>query len=106
MSRTFRRKSGDNQDKKYVLSKHVRVPGSYFWYREPMKPNSAEYIKTNARYHSDNYRNFKEPGPSWFRNLTAERPQRREAKRQLYKYMHDPEFEVILNGKDPLDYWT
>lgn len=107
MSRTYRRKSGDPSYKRWHTSSSVRIdPDGWCWMWVPMDPASNEYKRAVARYHSDRTNNFKEPGPSWFRKLYTERPQRREAKRQLKKYMSDPDFEVILNAKDPLEYWT
>jgi len=68
---------------------------------------SKEYIKAKAIYFTDSgSHNCKEPGPSLFRTLYTERPQRREAKRQLHNYMKNEEFVVILNPKNKLPYWT
>lgn len=67
---------------------------------------SKEGKKRIAKFHSDKTIRFKEPGPAWYRHVTVERPQRREAKRQMREYLRNPEFVVILNAKDPLDYWT
>ena len=61
---------------------------------------------TYWRIHKDNRFRCKEPGPSWFRNLFSERPQRRESKRQLNKFLLDPEFEVLLDSKAHLEYYT
>ena len=106
MSKTYRRKKGDQSDLEWHLTELVRIPGTYRWIHIPIKQGTQEYKKLVAEYHSDRYRHFKEPGPAWFRNLTTERPQRREVARQLHKYKMDPDYEVILNAKDPLDYWT
>jgi hypothetical protein len=56
--------------------------------------------------HKDSTYRCKEPGPKWFRNLFTERPQRREVKRQLNKFLLDPDFEVLLDSKASLDYFT
>jgi hypothetical protein len=108
MSRTYRRTSNCEHDLQWVTKKLIRITGKYYtrfaWI--PLDPESDEYIKALAVYHSDAYRNFKEPGPSWFRNLFTERPQRRRAKLQCKKYLTNPEYEVILNAKDKLTYWT
>lgn len=56
--------------------------------------------------HRDNTFRCKEPGPAYFRNLYTERPQRRESKRQLNKFLLDPEFEVLLDSKAHLEYYT
>lgn len=104
MSRTKRRKNTKG-DYSWLLRDWVRIGyGNYV--RVPMDPNSKEYVKTLAMYHSDVYRNHKEPGPAWYRLYTVERPQRRKAKRELQKYMLNEEHVVILNPKDKLEYWT
>jgi hypothetical protein len=74
--------------------------------RTYIDPKSKEGRKRLAKHRADKTMTFKEPGPAWFRNLNTERPQRREAKAQLHRYVQGEEFEVILNSKDPLDYWT
>lgn len=106
MSRTKRRKDSKD-DYRWLLSDWMKMSeNAYTWVRVPMDPTTKEYAKTLAMYHSDVYRNFKEPGPAWYRLYTVERPQRRKAKRELQKYMLNEEHEVILNPKDPLEYWT
>ena len=75
--------------------------------RIPLEPNTNEYKRKSARYHSDaGTTSFKEPGPSWFRNMFCERSQRQDAKQQLKKYMLDEEDAVCLLAKRPLPYWT
>lgn len=103
MSRTFRRKNA-TEEKNWVLTDWVYVSGFSQKVRIPEK--SREGQKAVAKFHSDAHPSFKEPGPKWFRNLFAERPQRREAKRQLKNFLKDPDREVILRAKDPLPYWT
>jgi len=106
MSRTYRRKSGDQTNLNWATHEFKRLPGTWHWERVPLDPQSKEYKASVARYYSDRQYTFKEPGPSWFRRLFTERPQRRHAKRELNKYLLDPDYEVILNEKDPLEYWT
>lgn len=106
MSRTFRRKDPAG-DLYWLLTDYQPIPGSRGYQRVKLDPRSIEGIKKLARYHSDSYDGFSEPGPAWFRNLMTERPQRREGKRELRKFMAKPdEYEVILNAKNPLEYWT
>ena len=50
--------------------------------------------------------NSKEPGPSWARNLWSQRPYRRSSKRELQKYMNNPEYEPMILAMEPLPYWT
>ena len=101
MSRTYRRRSGNQRYKEWYVGQWVSGWGQCVEYDR----DSREYKKGLAEYHSDRWDWIKEPGPSWFRNLVAERPQRREAKRQLQKFLRDPKFEVCLNAKDSLPYW-
>lgn len=88
----------------------VRYDPSWYWtehYEFKYKKNSKEGKKRIARYRSDaGTHNFKEPGPSWFRNLYTERPNRRKAKRELQKFLRDTEYEPMIEAKPPLEYWT
>jgi len=107
MSRTYRRKTlpvPKYVTREEVWSWYFRRPHLHYRYFEV---GSHEHKKALAKHFSDTgtYR-YKEPGPSWFRNLYTERPQRREAVRQLKKFMLNEDYEVILNAKDKLEYWT
>lgn len=112
MSRTYRRKPSSKRHFSYYFLTHESIFiktdfGTYHHIWVKRDTESKEYKRDMAKFYSDSGTfKFKEPGPSWFRNLYTERPQRREAKRQLHKYLLDQEFEVILNPKDRLDYWT
>jgi hypothetical protein len=101
MSKTFRRKQ-TRDDLRWVLREYVhRAPD------RSIHPHSKEGKKLLARYHADMGTNlWREPGPSWFRNITVQRPLRREGSRQLKKYLLNPETEVILDAKPPLVYWS
>lgn len=104
MSKTYRRK-------KLPIPWHVKQElvnvGTRRWRWVDMDTESIEYKKKIAKHYSDagSYR-FKEPGPAWFRNLFTERPQRREARKELQKFLKDEEYEVMLLPKNPLEYWT
>lgn len=106
MSRTRRLKKQSDRYSFWSLEWHMRDHDVDAIHPPQVDPKSKEGRKRIAQYHADQTVRFKEPGPHWFRNLTTERPQRREAVAQLYRYVHGEEFEVILNSKDPLDYWT
>ncbi len=101
MSKTFRRKQ-PRDDYSWVLSAYV--------YRGPdrrIDPRSKEGKYELARYHSDMGTNlWREPGPSWYRTITRQRPLRREGARQLKKYLLNPEMEVIIEEMPPLEYWS
>jgi hypothetical protein len=111
MSRTYRRKDLKADSSWLYTEVEYNFTETGHWYRwgfhrVPVDRTTKEFKKELARYHSDTYSNCKEPGPAWFRLLHTERPQRREAKRQLRNYIQDIEYVVILNAKDPLEYWT
>lgn len=119
MSRTFRR-TGDTVHQSWFCKKDYCTEWLYTDYPEPLslefyrynrrvplQEGTKEYKRKAARYHSDAATtNFKEPGPSWFRNMFCERGQRRNAKQQLKKYMLDQDYEVCLMAKNRLPYWT
>jgi hypothetical protein len=70
------------------------------------KLEGKELKKVLSKENRVQRRYFKEPGPHWYRRMTTEVPQRREAKRELKKWMKNPEYEVQLIPKKPLEYWT
>jgi hypothetical protein len=112
MSRTFRRKEdkgGWRGSKSNYLRECVQVEGWSHWVWVPLEPGSVEYQKESAKYHSDaGSHNFKEPGPGWFRNLFATRPNRRYNKNELRKFVLNPEYdpEILDNNAKILPYWT
>lgn len=107
MSRTYRRRGGDSYNLKYFVYEFAQMPGFAHWCRVEYDRDSKEYAKGKARYHSDGGTwSFKEPGPSWFRNLFTERPLRRHTKRELQKFMLDPEYEPMVEEMGKLEYWT
>lgn len=114
MSRTYRRRkttqNGMWSDLNFYTSEVVH-PWGEFWYtayvRVPYPKDSPEYKKGKAKFHSDSgTTSFKEPGPSWYRRMTTERPAKRKAKRELQKFMYNEEYEPMILPKEPLDYWT
>lgn len=112
MSRTYRRK---HDRRGYLGSKreHMKVcvpnEGTWGWSWIHPEPGTPEYQKASARYHSDaGTYNFKEPGPGWFRNLFATRPNRREVKNELRKVTLDSDYDPVIteNNRKILPYWT
>lgn len=106
MSRTFRRKN-ETREYDWVL----RDWDNWVWSLPTVRPvftiESKSGKKALAKYHSDaGTHSCKEPGPSWFRKITRQRPLRREGKNKLRKFMLDEEIEVIIEEKPPLEYWT
>ena len=109
MSRTYRRKNTTNAgwylNLDFYTSELVR--NGWHWEWVPYPKDSKQYKKGYAKYHGDHgTHNFKEPGPSWFRNLFSTRPERRKAKRELQKYMSNDEYEPMILKKGKLPYWT
>jgi hypothetical protein len=106
MSRTYRRKGGDQSDLVWRTSKMVKVPGRLIWYWEKMDPNSKEYKQEINKWHSDyGTAHYSRSAPGWWITLTSQRPYRRDSKRKIQKWLLDPEYEVIINSKEPLPYW-
>ena len=112
MSRTYRRKEdkgGWRGSKSHYLMECVRVEGWFHWEWIPLEPGTTKYKVASAKYHSDSgTHNFKEPGPSWFRNLYATRPNRRDTKNELRKVVLDPDYDPVIveNNSKILPYWT
>ena len=109
MSRTYRRKEGIGpgyQDKKWTCCEWDYDENGIF-NRIPLDPESKEYKRKSAIYHSDaGSHNFKEPGPRWFRNLFNTRPLRREWDRQIHLYMRNEDYEPMFDTKGKRPYWT
>ena len=116
MSRTYRRKSEkDRPSRKRLqwLKSEFMEWHSYAWstftlsYLTKLEPGTKTYQERMAEYHSDaGTTNFKEPGPSWYRKLTTERPLRRRNKNELRKFILDNDYEPMIESKGRLDYWT
>ena len=108
MSRTYRR-TGSNVygwNSKEIAMSVLSKSAAHRWHWDKLDPDTKEYKEALAVYHSDKTSSFKEPGPSWFRNMFSERPMRRHNKRELMKFMRVPEYEPMVFEKYPLQYWT
>ena len=104
MSRTYRKRNP--VDLWYATHELVRI-APYRWEWVKLDPKSKQFKLKKAKALSDAHREFKEPGPAWYRHLFTERPQRRAAKQELYRYLRaGGEYEVMLLPKNPLEYWT
>lgn len=105
MSRTYRKRC--EAEDWWVREELVRIyPNyTYVWVKRDLE--SEKYKKELAKYHSDSYRSFREPGPARFRNLFEERPLRRQNKRELQRFMQDSEYEPLIDAKQRKRiYWT
>jgi len=79
----------------------------YTYYTVKYKADSKTGKRLLARSKMDKVCSFKEPGPSWFRNLFEERPLRRNSKRELQKFMYDEGYEPIIDSIPRKKiYWT
>jgi hypothetical protein len=133
MSRTYRRRKGSAEYRAFgSLAEYtvewVNIPRDGFYSMLttiPMDPNTKEYKIKRSEYYRDKTHNFKEPGPSWFRNLFSTRPLRGKAKKELHKFMRSIPiyrtfygnecyflqvmnecYEPIIESKGKLPYWT
>lgn len=111
MSRTYRIKPNKGRwngwntpDRIYREFRYMEDSWSYqvVW----IDRHSKEGKKRYARYHMDKVDKFKEPGPSWFRNLFSQRPYRRHCKVELKKFLLNPDYEPDVPRRWKLDYWT
>ena len=88
-----------------VMRELVRVQ-KWVWVHVPVDRNSEAGRRRLARFHSDkkqywmNYR-----GPSWFRREFAQKPYKVRARRELNKFLRDPDHEVIIENKPHVPYW-
>lgn len=108
MSRTTRFRKGKDTyliEQQWVLKQ--RVGGGRDRIISIIDPKSKLGIVLLARFHADMKAHVMiMNGPRWFNNLMSDRPHRRESKRQIHKFMLDPEnFEVCLLNKPHKDYW-
>lgn len=107
MSRTYRCKK-----EKWLLEEN-RVLEGYVWDRTTFRSyyfnidaESKEGKRRLAKYYSDNPRCIRNwSGPGWYHNIFAQRPYRRDCKRQLRKAMYDDEFEVQIRRKPYKEYY-
>lgn len=113
MSRTIRRKNASYNGPrgyKWAVTDFNRENINGQWYKTHLvyEPDTLEYKKALAYYHCDNGNIglSKEPGPAWYRNVTAERPLRRYHKNELRKVILDDEYEPNIVAKGKLIYWT
>lgn len=107
MSRTYRFKKD-----KWMI-KDCRILFDYVWdttswtsIRTPIDPKSNRGRTELARFHSDAKRGVMLwKGPMWFHNMYAQRPYRRDCKRQIKKLMSDADYEIQIKKKPYREYW-
>lgn len=78
------------------------------WRRWQIDPKSKQGVKTLAKFHSDSDRHqtYGYHCPAWLQRMMMEKPNRRKAKVELNKYLLNEDYEVIIEPKPPLPYWT
>ena len=107
MSRTYRNRSQPPHYLKIVDDSNIWNGYSFTEYNwSPCDLCTEEGRKEIAIWRSDATREFKEPGPSWYRRLFTQRPHRQQARREIYKFMLDEEYEPMILSKPKLEYWT
>lgn len=113
MSRTYRRKSGDQSWLDCALTDYVYYDDHtgtrrYWGFHQRIKidPRSPEGRKIVAKYRSDKGKPYKEPGPSWFHRLYVQRPYRRRANEEIRHAMLDDEYEPMIETKPHRPWWT
>lgn len=105
MSRTYRFRKNSSWLEADAMSELVRV-GPWQWHVAPIDRLSARGQKRLAKFHSDkkhHWMNWR--GPSWFHNTYSQRPHRRRSRREIQKYLLDPEHEVIIESMPHREYW-
>lgn len=61
----------------------------------PMNTNSKEFMKKKSHFHSDSY--IGSGVPHWYVNMFHERTNRRNSKKEIQKWIKNPEdYEVLL----------
>lgn len=108
------RLSGYRYQREYDFDEHGELRFVRWVECEPLydvrySRNSKEGKRRIAKWHSDRgVTSYKEPGPSWFKNMTVNRPNRRFYEREIQKWFDDPDYEVQTYKRlyKYADYWT
>jgi len=110
MSRTYRlRKAKHIRETNKVCYELVRgdyLDGyrSWNWLRISDKKEIARRL---AKLHSDKkYGYMNHTGPGWFYNLFAQKPYRVRARREISRWISNPDHEIIIESKPKAPYWT
>lgn len=99
MSRTFR-------NRRFRPTKYTLIGFRCIWWEVSPHSKLKDDVIIIAKWRSDSFREFQEPGPSWYRNLYSERPHRRASKEELRKFNILEEYEPMILSKPKLEYWT
>lgn len=109
MSRTKRFKKDSFLIKEHgVLNTWVRGEGynHFSLIKIAIDPQSSEAKKRLAQFHSDTKKHVRlSRGPGWFHNMYAQRPYRIFVKKELSKFLIDPDYEIQLRDKPYREYW-
>lgn len=71
-----------------------------------LDPKSKEGRKALAQFHSDKKdRVMIWNGPSWYHREFSQKPYRTRAKKEIFRFFKNPEYEVIIENKPPREYW-
>ena len=107
MSRTYRLKNHhEEKEALWYSGYNYYGEGEWEWVREYVGAHSKEGKRRIAEFHSDAKKRIMIwHGPSWFHRLYSQKPYRTRARRELHKFMRNPDHEVIIENKPPREYW-
>ena len=109
MSRTYRlRKAKHIRETNKVCYERVRYSDETYRTWHWVKLSDPQEISARlAKLHSDAQKGYwNHTGPGWFYNLFAQKPYRARARREIVYWMHNPDYEIILESKPRAPYWT
>lgn len=106
MSRTYRRRNAHvptwmKQPRQQVF--YGPGPYDYVWMRLALDFENEEYLEDLRYFHLDNHPGHYTP-PSWW-NTLHQRMHRAKARKEITRWMKDPDYEVMIEDKPPRDYW-
>ena len=107
MSRTYRFKKDEKWMFQYnhVLKECVNIANYYYDFR-PIDPRSVEGIRRVALARSDKKEHiWISTGPGWFHNLFVQRPYRRRARKEIHKWIKNPDYEPMIEDCPHRSYW-
>ena len=104
MARTFKRKNVFHKDLSWYVSKYEKLEGFRLYQWKLFPSNSKEYKKGKAKFHAMQNRRWYRP-LHHFVNMYTERPQRREAVREIRKFLSDQNYEVQIREKNKIPYY-
>ena len=105
MSKTKRFRKNSRWLEADVMRELVRVH-QWHWEHVPIDRASDRGRRRLAEFHSDkksHWMNYR--GPAWFHREFAQKPYKVRARRELNRFLRDPDHEVIIESKPHRGYW-